>query len=116
MEFNDYQKQCKKTDMGKAAQNGMSPGFLYYVLGLAGETGELVEKIKKLFRDKGGVIDDDFRYVIKKELGDIQWYAARLADSFDIEFNDVATSNIQKLQERFKKDMIHGDGDNREEE
>ena len=58
MNFNEYQVECRKTDVGTSAQDCLKPGWLYYVLGTAGETGEMVEKIKKLFRDKKGVIDD----------------------------------------------------------
>lgn len=113
MEFNKYQKKCRLTDVGTAAQDCLNPGWLYYVLGVAGETGEMVEKIKKLFRDKNGVVDQEFKDALIKEMGDIQWYLARLADQFDIEFNDVAKTNIEKLFSRQKRNKIHGEGDNR---
>src|SRR5688500_10988717 len=52
--------------------------LLYTCLGLAGETGELLEKIKKLIRDKNGEITHEFRDAVTKEIGDIQWYQANL--------------------------------------
>ena len=113
MDFNEYQRECRKTDVGTAAQDCLEPGWLYYALGIAGETGELMEKIKKLFRDNNGVIDDEFREMIKKEMGDVQWYMARLATWFDIDFDDVATYNIEKLASRKKRGKLHGDGDER---
>lgn len=113
MEFNEYQIRCRETDVGTAAQDSLDPGWLYYVLGIAGETGELIEKIKKLFRDKNGIIDQEFKDNVIKEMGDIQWYQARLADWFDIEYNIIAKTNIEKLQSRKKRNKLHGDGDNR---
>ena len=111
--FNDYQKECAKTDVGTAAQDCLKPGWLYYVLGIAGETGELMEKIKKLFRDKKGVIDDEFKKAVIKEMGDVLWYMARLASWFDIDFREVALENVRKLQSRKVRGKLHGDGDNR---
>lgn len=111
--FNEYQKGCRTTDVGTAAQDCLSPGWLYYVLGIAGESGELLEKIKKLFRDKNGIVDDEFRDMLIKEMGDVQWYMARLADQFDIKFSTIAETNIKKLASRKKRNKIHGEGDNR---
>lgn len=113
MDFNEYQRLAATTDVGTSAQDCLEPGWLYYVLGIAGETGELMEKIKKLFRDKNGVIDAEFKEVVKKEMGDIQWYQSRLADWFGIEFNDVAETNIRKLASRKERGKLHGDGDDR---
>jgi NTP pyrophosphatase (non-canonical NTP hydrolase) len=113
MDFNKYQKECRKTDVGTAAQDCLEPGWLYYVMGLGGESGEILEKIKKLFRDKNGVIDQEFKDILKKEMGDVLWYMARLADQFDIEFSDVAKTNIEKLQSRMERGKLHGSGDNR---
>ena len=113
MNFNEYQVECRKTDVGTSAQDCLKPGWLYYVLGTAGETGEMVEKIKKLFRDKKGVIDDEFIEAVKKEMGDVQWYMARLADQFNIKFEDIFIANVDKLQSRKKRNKIHGDGDER---
>lgn len=113
MDFNEFQIECRKTDVGTAAQDCLDPGWLYYVLGIAGETGELMEKIKKLFRDKNGVVDNEFKEMIIKEMGDVQWYMARLADWFDIDFESVFVTNVEKLQSRKLRNKIHGDGDNR---
>lgn len=113
MDFNYYQIQCRTTDVGTSAQDCLEPGWLYYVLGAGGETGEMTEKIKKLFRDKNGIVDDEFRKAVTLEVGDIQWYLARLCDNLGIKFNDVAQMNIDKLQSRQKRNKLHGDGDER---
>jgi len=113
MEINSYQEECRKTDVGTAAQDCLNPGWLYYILGGVGEMGELTEKIKKLFRDKNGIIDDEFRDVLIKECGDVMWYLSRLLDHFDIRFDQVLITNIEKLTSRMERGKIHGDGDNR---
>ena len=73
----------------------------------------MAEKIKKIFRDKGGIIDDLTREEIKKELGDVQWYIAQLATELELSLKDIAESNIKKLLSRVKRGKLHGDGDNR---
>lgn len=113
MDFYEYEENCHHTDEGTAAQDCMSPGWLYYVLGVAGESGELCEKIKKLFRDKRGIIDDEFLDMVKKEAGDVLWYLTRLADQFDIRLEDIAIANSKKCIDRMRRGVIHGDGDDR---
>jgi NTP pyrophosphatase (non-canonical NTP hydrolase) len=113
MDFNEYQKECAKTDVGTSAQDCLEPGWLYYVLGAAGEMGEMVEKIKKLFRDKNGVVDDEFKEAVIKEMGDVEWYMARLADVFDVNFETVFVNNVRKLQSRQERGQLHGEGDDR---
>lgn len=113
MKFNEYQEKIRETDVGTSAQDCIKPGWLYYVLGVAGETGEFVEKVKKLFRDKYGIIDDEFLGLVKKELGDTLWYMARIADEFNIELDDVAKTNLEKLLDRRRRNKLHGEGDNR---
>lgn len=111
--FNEYQRECRKTDVGTSAQDCIKPGWLYYALGIWGESGELGEKIKKLFRDKNGVVDFEFKEAVIKEMGDIQWYMARLADWFEIDFESVFIANVKKLQSRKVRNKIHGEGDER---
>ena len=113
MDFNEFQKECAKTDVGTSAQDCLKPGWLYYVLGIPGEAGEMLEKIKKLFRDKNGVIDDEFIQVVIKEMGDYHWYSARLCSALGIEYNEIAKQNVKKLQSRLERGKLHGNGDDR---
>lgn len=109
MEFNKYQEKSKRSakypDIGK--------NFVYPTLGLSGEAGEVAEKIKKVIRDKGGVIDGETKELIKKELGDVLWYVAQLATELGLSLDDVAEHNIKKLYDRMERDRISGSGDNR---
>ena len=113
LHFDKYQKESRKTDVGTSVQDNIKPGWLYYALGISGEAGEMTEKIKKLFRDKQGVVDDEFKMHLIKEIGDILWYQARLLDQFDIGFSHVAEHNIEKLLSRLERNKVHGDGDER---
>ena len=81
--------------------------------GLAGESGEVAEKIKKVIRDKNSEIDEETRLALKKELGDVFWYIAALCDEVGLDMEDVAESNINKLLDRQQRNVLHGSGDNR---
>ena len=109
MNFDEYQEQSGKTaiypDRGK--------NFTYPTLGLSGETGEVAEKIKKVIRDKGGVVDDATRDALRKELGDVLWYVAQLCTELDLSMSDVAENNIEKLLSRQKRGQLSGEGDSR---
>lgn len=108
MQFNEYQKESGKTRVAHS-----TPPVLYTTLGLVGEAGEVAEKVKKLYRDDGGTISEERRELLKKELGDVLWYIAQLAHDLDLELEDIATHNLEKLAERQQKNRIHGDGDTR---
>ncbi|TAK96594.1 hypothetical protein EPO05_01470 [Patescibacteria group bacterium] len=109
MNFLEYQEKSRKTAKYPQAGNN----FVYPVLGLTGEAGEVAEKVKKIIRDKGGVVDDEAREAVKKELGDVLWYVAQLSTEFGLSLEDVAAGNIEKLYSRLERGTINGNGDNR---
>ncbi|HOI60183.1 MAG TPA: nucleoside triphosphate pyrophosphohydrolase family protein [Candidatus Pacearchaeota archaeon] len=109
MDFNDYQQKSRQTALYPNKDNN----FIYPTLGLVGEAGEVAEKIKKVIRDNNGVITLEKKEEIKKELGDVLWYVSNLAYELDIELEDIAQGNIEKLFSRMERDKLHGDGDNR---
>ncbi len=84
----------------------------YVALGL-GEVGEVQGKIKKIIRDSGGVITDDHRKAISKELGDILWYISQTCTELDISMEKVAEENLEKLFSRKERGMLKGSGDER---
>jgi NTP pyrophosphatase (non-canonical NTP hydrolase) len=108
-DFNKYQKRCKQT----AVYPKIGKNFVYPVLGLVGEAGEVSEKIKKLFRDRGGVLTKEYKLEIAKELGDVLWYIAQLSTELGLKFSDVVEMNLEKLASRKTRSTLHGDGDNR---
>lgn len=117
MNFNEYQNQAIQTDVAHNAitDSARYNGYMEKALGLAGETGEVLEIIKKMIRDKGGVFEttQEDREKLKKELGDVLWYLSALAFYNDIKLEDIAKTNLEKLSSRQRRDKIHGSGDNR---
>jgi NTP pyrophosphatase (non-canonical NTP hydrolase) len=86
---------------------------MYPALGLAGETGEVLEKIKKVYRDNDGRLDSDKVDAIAKEIGDVLWYVAALCRDLDITMDDVAESVLAKLRSRAERNALRGSGDER---
>lgn len=109
MNFEEYQEKSRKT----ALYPNKDKNFIYPTLGLSGEAGEVAEKIKKVIRDKDGIIDAETREMIKKELGDVLWYVSQLATELGLSLDDVAESNIQKLYDRMERGKLKGSGDSR---
>ena len=113
MEFNKYQELAAKYDLAQATADLKSPGFVEKVLGLVGEAGETADKIKKLIRDKDGVVSDEDKELVTKELGDTLWYIASIARYLDVSLSDVAEGNLEKLESRWQRGKLHGEGDER---
>ncbi len=109
MDFTTYQQHAKKTAIYPNQGNNLS----YPVLGLCGETGEVAEKVKKIFRDKGGVLDAQAIAELEKEIGDVLWYLAALSTELGLEFAEVARKNLEKLASRQQRNVVQGSGDNR---
>ncbi len=113
MKFDDYQKRAKKYDFFEPTGSLKDAGFIEKALGLTGEAGEVADKIKKIIRDKDGKISDEDRAAVAKELGDTLWYLAAIARYLDIPLSEVAKGNIEKLESRYQRNKLHGEGDNR---
>lgn len=109
MNFEEYQEKSRKT----AVYPDAGKNFLYPVLGIAGESGEVADKVKKIFREKDGALDEHSKEELEKELGDLLWYMAQFATEIGISLDDVARKNIEKTQSRMDRGMLLGDGDNR---
>jgi NTP pyrophosphatase (non-canonical NTP hydrolase) len=109
MDFKEYQDFINKT----AIYPHKGDNLAYPVLGLTGEAGEVADKVKKIIRDHNGKITKERKHEIIKELGDVLWYLAALASELDVSFEEVAIKNIQKLQDRKKRGVLQGEGDNR---
>ncbi len=87
--------------------------LLYNAAGLAGESGEVCDKIKKIVRDNNGVLGTSEVQALSKELGDTLWYIARLAGLIGLTLGDVANTNLEKLADRRARNALHGSGDER---
>lgn len=113
MRFNEYQREAIKTALYPGAGSGRYESLSYAALGLSGEAGEIANKVKKVFRDDGGVLSEEKRQQIADELGDVLWYAAQVATELDIDLEDPAERNVIKLRDRKNRGVISGSGDNR---
>ena len=109
MNFTDYQQKAKAT----AKYPVIGHGVIYPTLGLTNEAGEVSGKIKKVFRDKDGIISDETREALKAELGDVLWYLSQVATELNLSLDEIAEHNIAKLLDRQARGKIRGDGDNR---
>ncbi|UPK76314.1 nucleoside triphosphate pyrophosphohydrolase family protein [Nocardioidaceae bacterium SCSIO 66511] len=109
MDMNGYQLAALRTAAPADKQNEL----FHLLLGLVGETGEIAEKAKKIVRDKGSDFAEWDPDDLSKELGDVLWYVAVIADHFGIALADVAELNIAKLADRHQRAVIHGNGDER---
>lgn len=107
MTFDDYQRLSRRT----ASYPPIGHAVIYPTLGLTNEAGEVAGKIKKVFRDKEGVITDADREALKAELGDVLWYLAQVATELDLSLDDIARHNLDKLMSRLERGAIGGDGD-----
>jgi NTP pyrophosphatase (non-canonical NTP hydrolase) len=109
MELSDYQGRSRATAVYPQAGDNL----LYPTLGLCGEAGEVAEKIKKMVRDDAGVLSEERRAALSKELGDVLWYLAQLATEAELDLDEVAQANLDKLLSRQRRSVLQGSGDDR---
>ncbi len=109
MLLRDYQARSRHT----AAYPDAGDNIVYPTLGLAGEAGEVAEKVKKLLRDDGGVLSDERRAALGAELGDVLWYVAQVATEAGLDLEALAQANLDKLASRAQRGVLSGSGDER---
>jgi NTP pyrophosphatase (non-canonical NTP hydrolase) len=112
MTLDEYQRGALTT-----ASYPASARIVYPALKLAGESGEVAEKVGKLMRDEGWTPSDELsdtqRDALAKELGDVLWYVAVLASDLGVSLESVAAANLAKLASRKARGVIGGSGDER---
>ena len=118
--LNQYQTEAMRTASGmceKCNDNLILNG----AMGLNGEAGEVADKVKKVIRDtvlsidaNGAIVlSHDNRIELAKEIGDVLWYCATLANDLGMKLGDVAQMNINKLKSGQERGKLSGSGDNR---
>lgn len=90
---NEYQKEALRT----AGEHNPLDLLLNGVMGLAGESGECVDMVKKMLFQQ----HDLDREHLAKELGDVAWYLAVAAHAIDYPLEDVLLMNVEKLRNRY---------------
>jgi NTP pyrophosphatase (non-canonical NTP hydrolase) len=131
MQLNEYQDKTDQTDIyspdintyvdgleipdkTKADNLKNLLGLTYVILGIAGEAGELANKMKKIIRDNNGQLNLSNLTDLAKENGDVTWYNARIFKHLGFSFDEGAELNLKKLFARKEQDKLTGSGDNRE--
>lgn len=110
MNFDEYQERTNDTAVfPEEIPDWLDPAIVYCAMALDGEAGEVAEKVKKAWRED----DPTYLWDVKDELGDVIWYWAQLCQALDFSADDVAESNLAKLQDRAERDAITGEGDDR---
>ncbi len=112
MTFDEYQKQALTTAY-TSEKNKTQMAQTIWAMGIVGEAGEVIEKWKKIVAYKDGNISQEDLDELAKELGDVVWYIAVMADSLGLSFEDIMQRNVEKLKSRQARDKIKGAGDNR---
>lgn len=95
MTIKEYQDFCKKGILQPTKEAGEA---LIFGLGLAGESGEVCDIIKKV-NGHGKPLDINH---LKEELGDVMWYVANLCSTYNLSLQNVIESNVQKLKKRYE--------------
>jgi NTP pyrophosphatase (non-canonical NTP hydrolase) len=108
VELSEYQRRSRST-----AEYPREAWLAYPALGLAGEAGEVAEHAKKAIRDDGGKVSDERRSAMAKELGDVLWYLAQLTSELDLDLDEIAEANLEKLLSRQRRGVLSGSGDDR---
>lgn len=110
MDLSMYQTCTHRTAVYPGCGSGDLLAVLYASLGLAGEAGEVANKVKKLLRDED---TPEKRKEIAAELGDVLWYLARVTEELGEDLGEIGQENLQKLEARQARGTIRGSGDRR---
>ena len=121
--------QVRTQDTAVYPEQGSFGGAMYAIAALNEEAGEVAGKVAKFIRKSSGWDElltygvgyaintesypEDLVLAVSKELGDVLYQAARVAEEFGLNLSDVATENIVRLADRKKRDVIIGDGEDR---
>ena len=103
MQLNEYQDATTKHRTGPSRQ-AIECGF-------AEEAGEVMGVLKRIYR--GDFDEVEARNKIRKECGDVLWYMAQFLSDWDLSLEDVAQTNLAKLDGRLKQGKLKGSGDDR---
>lgn len=118
MDFNKYQKKAHSTAIYPKILVLKNPtvaerhckargielvdiSWVYPLIGLAGEVGELANKMKKVIRDDNFMISKEKLIEIDSENGDIIWYDSEFCYRIKLKFGKSANNNLKKQQDHW---------------
>jgi len=108
MDVNVYQDRAVATAIYTETHK-----ITYPALGMAGEAGEVANKVKKIIRDGKKSLPDDWQEQLASEIGDVLWYCAALARDLDMSLATIMAANLDKLKARQEQGTLGGSGDKR---
>lgn len=95
-DFDHLQKRIQELRSGD-----FNPSLLLTAaIGLSAEGGEFSEIPKKILF-QGKPYNEESRFHMKRELGDIMWYWVNACRALDLDPNDVIAENVRKLESRY---------------
>lgn len=97
IDFSVYQSNAAKTARGSVSLDGVRGRVAVASMGLAGESGEVIDYLKK-WVGHGHDLDRDY---VEKELGDVLWYLAEIATALEMDLEKIAAKNNEKLESRY---------------
>jgi len=110
MDAKDYQQKAARTLIENPGEfTNHETMIIWTAMGLAGETGELVDLVKKGIFHRHGLD----REKVKKELGDVLWYVAGLCSVLGFDMGAVMEANIEKLEKRYPNGFSSEDSQKR---
>ncbi|HHY67879.1 MAG TPA: nucleoside triphosphate pyrophosphohydrolase family protein [Alicyclobacillus sp.] len=99
MDMSEYMDIALMTAGGPDGRVDLAEAFINGAMGLAGESGEVIDEVKKhLFQ--GHQLN---KRKIAEELGDVLWYVCLVAHSLGFSLDEVAEMNLRKLHRRYPK-------------
>ncbi len=102
MDFKTYQTHVART----LASGSQMDRMVHMALGIGGESGEVIEPIKK-HAYSGKDLDHE---KLAEEIGDLLYYVAGLCEAAGLDFETVARFNVAKLQKRYPGGFVKGGG------
>ena len=94
LDLGRYQRRARKTSVYTPVQGG--DAITTPMLGLIGETGEVVSELKKRAREGSSYVG--FRDRLREELGDLLWYAADVARRRGLDLSELHTARAPDEQ------------------
>lgn len=109
--WNNFEKRAKRLYI----EDGVNtPLLLTSAIGAGSECGEFEEIVKKIVF-QGKDYNEDSRFHMKRELGDILWYVANAATALGYTLDEIVEGNIAKLESRYPNGFEVYRSENREE-
>lgn len=104
LDFDEFQLASQKNAF-YPEQNTVN-GLVYTALGVAGEAGEVANKVKKIIRNDAGIITAANKAAVLDECGDVLWYVAQICSELNERMSVVAEMNKIKLRDRAAKGSL----------